>query len=143
MSSNVMNHLGQCVTDLERSRPFYVDAFGFDVLARARRFPTTPSDRLLRLQPPIGHDRAAICAGTGSSSSCSTSPAPAPPAPVPGRTMNEPGSPTSRVSVDDIDETCRRVVEVRRRGARTTRSIGGGIASSSAIPTASSSSCCR
>ena len=29
MSSNVMNHMGQCVSDLERSRTFYEEALGF------------------------------------------------------------------------------------------------------------------
>ena len=33
MSANVMNHLGQCVSDLERSRTFYSKVFGWTFAA--------------------------------------------------------------------------------------------------------------
>ncbi len=47
------NHVGQCVADLDRSRRFYVEVFGFEV-ARELRPPDQGSDRLLRLSPPLG-----------------------------------------------------------------------------------------
>ena len=47
------NHVGQCVTDLDRSRRFYVEVFGFEV-ARELQPPDEGSDALLRLQPPLG-----------------------------------------------------------------------------------------
>lgn len=47
------NHVGQCVSDLERSTRFYVEVFGFEV-ARELHIPDQGSDRLLRLQPPMG-----------------------------------------------------------------------------------------
>jgi catechol 2,3-dioxygenase-like lactoylglutathione lyase family enzyme len=47
------NHVGQCVTDLERSRRFYVEAFGFEV-ARELHPPDQGSDRLLRLPATVG-----------------------------------------------------------------------------------------
>ena len=53
MSSNVMNHLGQCVTDLERSRTFYEEALGFTYW-RTLELDDSPSDQLLQLQAPLG-----------------------------------------------------------------------------------------
>ena len=47
------NHVGQCVSDLERSQRFYVEAFGFEV-ARELRPPDQGSAELLRLDPPLG-----------------------------------------------------------------------------------------
>ena len=49
----VFNHVGQCVTDLERSRRFYVELFDFQVI-RELQPPDSPSDKLLRLEPPLG-----------------------------------------------------------------------------------------
>lgn len=48
-----VNHVGQCVTDLDRSRRFYVEAFGFEV-ARELHPPDRGTDRLLRLASPMG-----------------------------------------------------------------------------------------
>ena len=50
---SAFNHVGQCVTDLERSKQFYVDVLGFEFW-RESTFPDSPSDRLLRLTPPVG-----------------------------------------------------------------------------------------
>lgn len=47
------NHVGQCVSDLDRSRRFYVDVFGFDVV-RELHPPDRGSAELLRLEPPLG-----------------------------------------------------------------------------------------
>jgi lactoylglutathione lyase len=49
----VFNHVGQCVTDLERSRRFYVELFEFEEI-RELRPPDDPSAKLLRLEPPLG-----------------------------------------------------------------------------------------
>ena len=49
----VFNHVGQCVTDLDRSRRFYVELFEFEVI-RELRPPDDPSARLLRLDTPLG-----------------------------------------------------------------------------------------
>ncbi len=35
---NVMNHMGQCVTDLERSRTFYEEALGFCAIGEGKDF---------------------------------------------------------------------------------------------------------
>ncbi len=107
---SAFNHVGQCVTDLERSRRFYVDVLGFEPW-RELNFPDSPSDRLLRLTPPIDMTACYLrmdgfvlellhFAGSGAA-----------PLPFRERTMNEPGLTHVSVSVDDIEETCRRVVE--------------------------------
>ena len=53
MSQNVMNHLGQCVSDLDRSRTFYEQALGFTYW-RSLELDDHPSDQLLQLQAPLG-----------------------------------------------------------------------------------------
>jgi lactoylglutathione lyase len=96
------NHVGQCVADLDRSRRFYVEVFGFEV-ARELRPPDQGSHRLLRLPVPLGMTACYLKrddfvlellhfadAGT-----------------VPGdeRVMNQPGLTHVSLSVDDLDET--------------------------------------
>ena len=73
---NVMNHMGQCVTDLERSRTFYEEALGFEFW-RLLELGDEPSNKLLRLDAPLGFLRA-TCGRARSCSSCCTSPARAP-----------------------------------------------------------------
>ena len=52
-ASVVFNHVGQCVSDLERSKRFYVDLLGFTV-EREIQPPDELSAKLLRLPPPLG-----------------------------------------------------------------------------------------
>jgi lactoylglutathione lyase len=47
------NHVGQCVTDLARSRRFYVELFDFEEV-RELHPPDDPSAQLLRLDAPLG-----------------------------------------------------------------------------------------
>lgn len=49
----VVNHLGQCVTDLARSRRFYEGVFGFEFW-REIHPPDQGSAQLLGLDPPLG-----------------------------------------------------------------------------------------
>ena len=105
MSANVMNHLGQCVTDLERSRTFYEEALGFTYW-RTLELDDSPSDRLLQLQAPLGFRACYLkqgafvlellhFAGEGAKS-----------APYRPRPMNEIGLTHISLSVDDIPGTC-------------------------------------
>jgi len=107
---SAFNHLGQCVTDLDRSRRFYQDVLGFELL-REINPPDSPSDALLRLTPPIGMTACYLrrdglilellhFAGDGAA-----------PSPARERVMNEPGLTHISVSVDDIPETCERIRE--------------------------------
>jgi catechol 2,3-dioxygenase-like lactoylglutathione lyase family enzyme len=50
---SVFNHVGQCVTDLERARRFYVELFDFEPI-RELQPPDDPSAKLLRLDAPLG-----------------------------------------------------------------------------------------
>jgi lactoylglutathione lyase len=121
----IFNHLGQCVADLARSRRFYEDVLGFEFW-REIEPPDSPSDRLLRLHPPIGMTACYLrrdglvlellhFAGDG-----------AQPGPRRERVMNELGLTHLSVSVDDIDATCH---EVRAYGGEVLEdtNIGGGI----------------
>ena len=47
------NHVGHCVTDLDRSRRFYEQALGFTHL-RDLAVPDEPAARLLRVPTPVG-----------------------------------------------------------------------------------------
>ena len=49
----VLNHVGHCVTDLERSRRFYEELFGFEAV-RELKVPDRPSARLLQVDVPLG-----------------------------------------------------------------------------------------
>ncbi len=50
---SVVNHVGLCVTDLDRSRRFYEGALGF-AHRRDLTVPDGPAGRLLRVPPPVG-----------------------------------------------------------------------------------------
>ena len=50
------NHVGQCVTDLERSKRFYCELLGF-TLDREINPPDELSAKLMGLTPPLGDDR--------------------------------------------------------------------------------------
>lgn len=99
------NHLGQCVTDLDRSRRFYVEVFDFTV-EREIQPPDDPSAKLLGLAPPIGMTACYLrrdglvlellhFAGAGAG-----------PSPFAERAMNDPGLTHLSFSVDDIPATC-------------------------------------
>jgi lactoylglutathione lyase len=49
----IFNHVGQCVTDLDRARRFYVELFEFEEV-RELHPPDDPSAKLLRLDAPLG-----------------------------------------------------------------------------------------
>ena len=99
------NHLGQCVTDLDRSRQFYVEVLGFEV-ERELEPPDDLSATLLRLPPPLGMTACYLrrdglvlellhFAGEGGA-----------PRPFAERVMNDPGLTHLSFSVDDIPATC-------------------------------------
>jgi catechol 2,3-dioxygenase-like lactoylglutathione lyase family enzyme len=103
--SNVMNHLGQCVTDLDRSRTFYEEALGF-TFWRLLELDDSPSDRLLRLQAPLGFRACYLKQGPFVLELLHFAGEGARPAPYRERTMNEIGLTHISLSVDDIPATC-------------------------------------
>ena len=106
----VFNHLGQCVTDLERSKRFYIEVLGFEPW-RELGFPDEGCSSLLRLAPPIDMTACYLrrdglvlellyFAGSGAA-----------PLPARERVMNEPGLTHISISVDDIPATSTQVEE--------------------------------
>ena len=104
---SAFNHVGQCVTDLERSKRFYCELFGF-TLEREVSPPDDASAQLLSLTPPLGMT-AAYLVRDGLVLELLHFAAPGQTQPFRPRTMNEPGLTHVSLSVDDIDEVCARV----------------------------------
>jgi len=125
MSSNVMNHMGQCVSDLERSRTFYEKALGFTYW-RTLELDDSPSDKLLQLQSPLGFRALYLKQGTFVLELLHYAGAGAAPAPYRPRPMNELGLTHISLSVDDIPATCALVEQYGGEVLRDT-DIGGGL----------------
>jgi lactoylglutathione lyase len=106
----VFNHVGHCVTDLERSKRFYIEVLGFEPW-RELTFPDEICAQLLRLTPPLDMTASYLrrdgfvlelihIAGSGAA-----------PVPARDRVMNEPGLTHISISVDDIPAACAKVLE--------------------------------
>ncbi len=106
---SIVNHVGICVTDLDRSRRFYEELLGF-AYQRELKVPDQPAGRLLRVEPPVGmtavylerdgfvlellhFDRPGNAAQRE-------------------RSFTEPGLTHLSLSVDDIAATCARVADL-------------------------------
>jgi lactoylglutathione lyase len=116
------NHVGQCVSDLARSRRFYEELLRFEV-ERELHPPDDPSSTLLRLPTPLGMTALYLRRDglvlellhfTGGT------------VPVRPRVMNEPGLTHISVSVDDVDAVCAQVAEYGGEVLADTN-IGAGI----------------
>jgi lactoylglutathione lyase len=103
------NHVGQCVTDLERSKRFYCELLGF-TLEREITPPDETSAQLMSLTPPLGMTAAYLVRDglvlellhySASGQTQQFQP----------RAMNEPGLTHVSLSVDDIDDVSARVAE--------------------------------
>lgn len=103
----VFNHLGQCVTDLERARRFYVEVLGFEPW-RAIEPPDDLSAKLLGLEPPLGMTACYLRQGPFVLELLHFASRPAQPAAR--RVMDEPGLTHISLSVD-IDAVLPRVTE--------------------------------
>ncbi len=103
------NHVGHCVTDLDRSRRFYEELFGFRV-RNELRVPDEPTARLLRETPPLGL-RAVYLERDGFVLELLHFDRDGN-APRRDRTFSEPGLTHLSMSVDDIGETCARVADL-------------------------------
>ena len=103
------NHVGQCVTDLERSKRFYCELLGF-TLDREINPPDEMSAKLLGLDPPLGMT-ASYLVRDGLVLELLHFAAPGQTRPYEPRAMNEPGLTHISLSVDDVDAVLARVPE--------------------------------
>jgi lactoylglutathione lyase len=106
---SVFNHVGQCVTDLERSKRFYCELLGF-TLEREIQPPDESSARLLALPAPLGMT-AAYLVRDGLVLELLHFAAEGRTQPFRARAMNEPGLTHVSVSVDDVAAVCARIPE--------------------------------
>jgi catechol 2,3-dioxygenase-like lactoylglutathione lyase family enzyme len=106
---SAFNHVGQCVTDLARSKRFYCELLGF-TLEREINPPDESSAQLMSLDPPLAMT-AAYLVRDGLVLELLHYAADGQTQPFRARTMNEPGLTHLSLSVDDIDEVCARVAE--------------------------------
>ena len=107
--SVVFNHLGQCVTDLARSKRFYCELLGF-TLDREINPPDEGSSALMRLEPPLAMT-ASYLLRDGLTLELLHFAADGQTRPYRPRTMNEPGLTHISLCVDDLDATLARVAE--------------------------------
>ena len=119
------NHLGQCVSDLERSRTFYEEALGF-TFWRLLELGDEPSDKLLQLQTPLGFRACYLTQGSFVLELLHFAGEGAAPGPFRPRAMNELGLTHISLSVDDIPATCT-LVEQFGGTVLTETEISGGI----------------
>jgi catechol 2,3-dioxygenase-like lactoylglutathione lyase family enzyme len=95
------NHIGHCVTDLERSRRFYEEVLGF-THQRDLPIPDAPASQLLQVPAPVGMTAVYLellhFAREGND-------------PERRRSFTEPGLTHLSFSVDDIPATCALVRE--------------------------------
>jgi catechol 2,3-dioxygenase-like lactoylglutathione lyase family enzyme len=98
--ANACSHIGLCVSDLERSRRFYEEVFGFRAAFELRtEGPETP--QLLRLDPPVVLD-AVYLSLDGLLLELLAFETPDTP-PAHARVLNEPGLTHISLFVEDLD----------------------------------------
>ena len=101
------NHLGQCVTDLARSKRFYCELFGF-AFDREINPPDELSAKLLGLKPPLGMTASYLVRDGLVLELLHFGAADQTKRQEP-RAMNEPGLTHISLSVDDVDDVLTRV----------------------------------
>jgi len=105
----IYNHTGQVVTDLERSKQFYREVFGFKCWYEIKP-PDEPTAKLSSLTPPLGVT-ASYLTLDGFVLELMHYAAPGATATFRTRTMNEPGLTHLSISVDDVRATAERAAE--------------------------------
>ena len=106
--TSVVNHVGQCVSDLERAKRFYIDVFGFE-MATTMDVPDSPADRLIQVEAPLGLSAVYLRLGNFVLELLYFERPGNPPAAT--RVMNEPGLTHLSLTVDDLPGTLTNVVE--------------------------------
>ena len=103
------NHVGQCVTDLARSKRFYCELLGFS-FQREINPPDDMSAQLLGLDPPLGMT-AAYLGRDGLVLELLHFDAADQTRPFEPRGMNEPGLTHISLSVDDLDGVLAKIAD--------------------------------
>ena len=98
----VINHIGLCVTDIDRSRRFYEGAFGF-VHDGELRPPDEATGKLLRIEPPVNVHAVYLRLGSFRLELLAYDRDGNPPARA--RALNEPGLTHLSIGVDDVRAT--------------------------------------
>jgi catechol 2,3-dioxygenase-like lactoylglutathione lyase family enzyme len=106
----VLNHTGLVVSDLDRSKRFYQEAFGFAFWFEFMP-PDEPTAKLISLEPPLEVTACYLTLGDFVLELMHYA-APGASAPFRTRTMNEPGLTHLSISVDDVRATAARVAEL-------------------------------
>jgi catechol 2,3-dioxygenase-like lactoylglutathione lyase family enzyme len=101
-AATAFNHVGHCVADLDRSLRFYTELLGFE-LERRLEVPDSPTDRLLRMEAPLGAT-AVYLRKDGFVLELLHFDRPSNP-PARERPLNEPGLTHISLSVDDVAAT--------------------------------------
>ena len=107
--SIAFNHIGQCVTDLDRSKRFYCELLDFTI-EREINPPDEMSAQLLGLTPPLGMT-ATYLVRDGLVLELLHFAAPGQTQPYRPRAMNDPGLTHLSLSVDDLDGTLARLAD--------------------------------
>jgi lactoylglutathione lyase len=105
----VYNHTGQVVTDLERSKRFYQEVFGFRFWYEIQP-PDEMTAKLNSLEPPLGIT-ASYLTLDGFVLELMHYSAPGAAAPYRPRAMNEPGLTHLSIAVDDVRTSAEKAVE--------------------------------
>ena len=104
----VVNHIGLCVTDLERSRRFYEDVLDF-VFDRELRPPDGPTSELLSLEPPLNVTAVYLTRGSFVLELMHFDRPGGPPARV--RPFDEPGLTHISLSVEDLEGVLAKIAD--------------------------------
>jgi catechol 2,3-dioxygenase-like lactoylglutathione lyase family enzyme len=115
----VVHHVGQCTAHLDAMVRFYVEAIGFEV-ERDLRPPDAATADLLMVEPPVGLHAVYLRLGDFTLELLEFERDGNPPRQE--RAFNEPGLTHVSVSVDDVDATLAKVVEL---GGSVASSLGG------------------
>jgi catechol 2,3-dioxygenase-like lactoylglutathione lyase family enzyme len=105
----VVNHVGQCVTDLDRATRFYVELLGFEV-DRRLEVPDAAAGPLLGVTPPVGLTAVYLRRGDAQLELLHFDRPGNPPSRA--RELTEPGLTHLSLSVDDLDGTVDRVADL-------------------------------
>jgi len=116
-----VNHVGQCVSDLDRARAFYEAVFGFQVV-RQLKVPDGAAS-LLRLSPPVG--MTALYLELDGFVLELLHYADAPLVAAPERVMNHAGLTHVSFGVDDLDEA---MAAIRAHGGEVLDDTNVGVA---------------